>query len=630
MRSEIAAASIGALVACLLTSQTSRAWLFVEHTSVGRAAMSGNEEHQPQLPKPERDTLQQAWNALRASESPVATELAAKVAEDDTAVERKARAGECAFSAKVDLPMLAALAADHSCSERDLDATLRADWLEPLIKMFIANYEEIRIAPFGSRSRTSLWHESHLLAQGLDSQYLFRTGTSHFVASRRWQQSPGAEPNPESLQCYARRVSQRGAAINAVGVYVYYHGRALNTASEAGCKPDAKCASPESARSALLFEAVALHFLEDAFSAGHVAGGPRDTSRAARMGTHDQYCQDGLSVQTWNGDAYPAFGDAHLHKADKLWTSRAVAASLMQLAHVLAGAPTECQSGNGLDVCTDTTMDDTSDACVASMGDTLKWLPQPPLEPTPVPSFRNDIGVFFRFSAAADGGIGRATASASGGPAAGRVVPTWGVDANLGLGFTLDGVTAGWSDAVMVAEGGLTGVAGQRASWCFNCSNLDEPIDTRLGWTVRLRMPFEFVPGDFVILGAAYLVTRAPSVFTRLVDSADGGFYWRWQRVWVLGNGMGLQFVAGREAQYSGYNTARALANATGPQAGKHASYSWTFPAFDWIVMRNFAEHSGNQFKVTLSYRYEHSDLIDSHSALVSLTSDSDAYVTGL
>jgi len=45
-------------------------------------------------------------------------------------------------------------------------------------------------------------------------------------------------------------------------------------------------------------EAFALHFLEDTYAAGHVAGTWGDASQ--RKGTHDFYNANGLEVRTWD------------------------------------------------------------------------------------------------------------------------------------------------------------------------------------------------------------------------------------------------------------------------------------------------------------------------------------------
>ena len=55
-------------------------------------------------------------------------------------------------------------------------------------------------------------------------------------------------------------------------------------------------------------EAFALHFLEDAYAAGDVAGTWGDASQ--RKGTHDDHNEHGLEVLQWKGTSTVLKGDA--------------------------------------------------------------------------------------------------------------------------------------------------------------------------------------------------------------------------------------------------------------------------------------------------------------------------------
>ena len=69
-------------------------------------------------------------------------------------------------------------------------------------------------------------------------------------------------------------------------------------------------------RAMLFDEAFALHFLEDVFASGHVAGTWGDTSQ--RKGTHDFYNEAGLEVFPWKGSSESTvlMGDAHMRPED--------------------------------------------------------------------------------------------------------------------------------------------------------------------------------------------------------------------------------------------------------------------------------------------------------------------------
>ena len=84
-------------------------------------------------------------------------------------------------------------------------------------------------------------------------------------------------------------------------------------------------------------EAFALHFLEDAFAAGHVAGTWGDVSQ--RKGTHDYYNEAGLEVFTWKGgsESMVLMGDAHMRPEDAEHVAGVVRDSLDQVIDEASG-----------------------------------------------------------------------------------------------------------------------------------------------------------------------------------------------------------------------------------------------------------------------------------------------------
>jgi hypothetical protein len=84
-------------------------------------------------------------------------------------------------------------------------------------------------------------------------------------------------------------------------------------------------------------EAFALHFLEDTFAAGHVAGAWGDTSQ--RKGTHDYYNAAGLEAFLWNGSSSSIvlMGDAHMRQQDAERAATAIRTSLAQVVDVASG-----------------------------------------------------------------------------------------------------------------------------------------------------------------------------------------------------------------------------------------------------------------------------------------------------
>ena len=86
-------------------------------------------------------------------------------------------------------------------------------------------------------------------------------------------------------------------------------------------------------------EAFALHFIEDTYAAGHVAGTWGDVSQ--RKGTHDYYNENGLEVSTWEGGAKTVvlMGDAHMRPEDAQRAAESVRLSLEQLLDTAVGRP---------------------------------------------------------------------------------------------------------------------------------------------------------------------------------------------------------------------------------------------------------------------------------------------------
>ncbi len=604
-----------AAAATLTSARTAHAWLFVEHTEIGRSAFSTRTDVGAALEVAQLGALQQAWQAVRDGGNTGKADLCPMVGAPESPLETPPRPSDAPFATCVDLPMLAAIAGDHSCGAEDLTATLRSDWLGDLIAMFRDNYAQIRREPLEPPARRSVWHAGHLAAQRIDDLYLSRAaqGGAHFVLPRETRGE-----RPEDLREYVRRMADLGSPTSAVGLYLVSHARALREATLAGCKPGAICANAENARNAVLFEAVALHFLEDAFASGHVVGVPEDTSKASRLGTHDYYCEHGLSTTTWSGTTYAAFGDAHLRRVDRLQTANTVRRSLAQVADALRGAVVSaCADLVAVDVCQAATLPGVAPACVDEMVATLGALPVPAQDAAPLPAFRDEVGAFVRFSAGVYGGIGGMSAGVAASDPR-QPLPTWGLRGAMGGGVSLAGVTTASSDATAFVEVGLDAVSGQRTEWCFNCSLAGEPVDTRLGYGVRVRMPFWAVPGDFVLIGAAAAFWKP--AYNLLVWSAEGGLYGRVERVHDLGERTSWQIMLGREVEFDSYSF-------PGPSSVVK-SIAFTVPAVE-AQWRTFSDIASVHPKLQLGYRVEHSDVVTAHFAVLSINADTNLYFTG-
>ena len=127
---------------------------------------------------------------------------------------------------------------------------------------------------------------SDIELQRADLNYATRAGANnvHFLLAR-----PDVDIAPEA---YARLVLGPGAELNAIGAYVWYHLRALAKAARLARGDLAPPARAQVALAALADEAFALHFLEDSFAAGHMAG--TWGKAPVRKGTHDYYNERAL------------------------------------------------------------------------------------------------------------------------------------------------------------------------------------------------------------------------------------------------------------------------------------------------------------------------------------------------
>jgi len=160
----------------------------------------------------------------------------------------------------------------------------------------------------------NILNSSNLRLQHADADYVPRAGANnaHFLLAA----------SLESRAEFYRRSTRAGAPLNALGLYAAYHGAAVALARVG--TGDAK-----RARRLLALEAYALHFLQDSYSAGHVAG--TWGSASLRKGTHDCYSMHGLSDVTWSGERIVLFGDAYMKPADLERAATAMASSLTHL-----------------------------------------------------------------------------------------------------------------------------------------------------------------------------------------------------------------------------------------------------------------------------------------------------------
>lgn len=350
-----------------------------------------------------------------------------------------------------------------------------------------------------------------------DSLYAARAGsnTAHFLIARPTSKTTNQE--------YARLALSPGSQINAMGVYIWYHINALQKASRLANEPQL---TPEQrqtlSRSMLADEGFALHFLEDIFAAGHVAGTWGDVSQ--RMGTHDHYNQHGLEVYTWNRGQYPVvlMGDAHMRQQDKALAAVTISTSLKQVLDFSMGndtgymqpyistASTEPYDFN---VCTHNQFSahDFGNKYDIALRETLIQTPMPSLDTGlgSLPRFRNEVGSFIGLVGSLD------TRIIDGGLLDTQNNPgiILGLDVSFRAGFGMDGVMNESGDGLVFASIGLRSDSPSTneftdAALADDAGTLSAAIPARSGITVRFRMPFYIFPTDLFWMAPLYLFNR--------------------------------------------------------------------------------------------------------------------------
>ena len=500
---------------------TAFAWLYPEHRNITRLAIEMLEPQQ-------RQSLEKLWSeARRGFEARLCTELT------DTTRELKPRC--------IDYVAWPAIAGDHSCSAREmLDDVLRAQWI--LNVASIGENLNRKLATSTRRDqRTNALRRSDIEFLRADPDYASRaqSNNAHFLLAR-----PDVALQPQS---YARIALGPSAELNAVETYSWYHMQALTKALRVGrdLAPEVRS---QAALATLADEAFALHFLEDSFAAGHVAGNWGNT--AVRLGTHDYYNEHGVEVITWNGNRFVTRGDAYMQPEDAKHAAVAVRDSLAQLAGALNGElQVESVPGNLQNV-----MPEAFDTCRQSRfhGEAVKDSDIQTLVPiitqTPIPAlgdvagqlprFRAELGPFIGMSAAAlggasDGGFGSNQTGVS---------TTGGLEVGLRVGVGLEGVLDESGDGLVFAGVGLRQdpPAGEAST-----------VPGRGALTVSLRIPFWLIPGDIVV-AAPLLAFTSPRTLQRMAVQAGNGGLIPWQSGIATRVGR-FQLMLGREASVSFY-----------------------------------------------------------------------------
>ena len=533
------------------------AWVFPEHHDISALAIE-------RLDPEQRAQLEKLWLLARTSHE-------ARLCEDVASVTPQK---DC-----LDYAAWPAIAGDHSCSARDmLNTVLNAPWILSVSHVSDRLRAQLAAAQRNDQ-RVNAVRDSNLALQRADREYVSRaiSNNAHFLLAR-----PSVSIEPEA---YARLALGTTAELNALGTYDWFHLRALELASRIAHSEVSAESRADAVRDALADEAFALHFLEDSFAAGHVAGNWGNS--AVRKGTHDYYNEHGVALDSWNGQKFVALGDSFMRQEDEDRTAAAVRDSLAQLLDAFAGKveltghreTAATIAPEGFDVCHEAHFPavEGPDADVAVM--------VPIIAETPVPALGAGIGELPRFRAELGPFVGLTTAvrfgALSGGFTATQndVSSIGGLEANLRVGMGLEGVLNESSDGLVFAEFGIreqtSSVATVPGGGAIN---------------IRFRAPFWLIPGDIVVLAPVLGFTSKP-----MLESVNGGLI-PWQAGIATRVGR-FQFVLGREVGISFYHNGSDnplvipspnLPPSSATQITLH-SMQFEFPILEWRLFRRFS-----------------------------------------
>jgi hypothetical protein len=579
-----ATALAGAALLALPTAV--QAWVYPEHRDIAVLAVEKLD--------PERKALfDRLWGEARAGAE---ARLCAQGADSQQGL-----APTC-----IDWAAFAAIAGDHSCSSRNmLDSAVKSDWIlqvadvaaqlkVDLGRVAVTARPEVgehgkdlvgdiqrRVEDETRRAeRTNALRTSDTRLQRADSQYATRAGSNnaHFLLPRPRTDTTGRQ--------YAELTLLPGSEISAVGVYAWFHLSALQKASRLATEQ----LSPESrqalARGMLADEGFAIHFLEDTYAAGHVAGTWGDVS--GRKGTHDYYNAAGLEVFTWSGGSRSAvlMGDAHMRTEDAERAAGVVRDSLEQVIDRAGGrgpsqvppTPAAPAEADAFDVCKNNVMVRRDEGlraapeALAGLAVTLSQTPVPGLGEGlgSMPRFRAEVGPFIGVVGAADirafDGSYLSSVTSHGAIAGGELA--------FRAGLGLDGVIGEAGDGLVFAQVGIRGDSRSSNDLPMSSGALDAAggaaaVRARGGISTRLRMPFYLLPADLLLLSPLYFIS--PDTYTGMAVTASNGGLIPWQAGMATGIGR-FQFVLGRElgATFYGYglqNTVIAPPAAPGAEA---------------------------------------------------------------
>ncbi len=578
-----------ALTIILFGSNNTYAWVYPEHRQIALLAIQN-------LSPGYRAILDKLW-----------IEASRKYA--DRLTESVIDPGQSIKPTKLDYASWTAISGDHSCSPQlMLNTVLHSDWILKVAD--IAAQLKLDLANAKTRyQQINAIRNSDIRLQRADLEYATRAGSNnvHFLLAR-----PKFDTD---LKEYLTACLSPGAPLNALGAYSWFHISAIQKAARYASENLSADEKAALMLAALADEAFALHFLEDSYAAGHIAGTWGDAS--LRKGTHDYYNEKGIEVVSWEGKRMILKGDAFMRPEDAAIAAANVKLSLEQF---LDAANGKLQLDYRNDQVSAANLPDSLNVCKNNVmpgrkGD-FKYI-RGILVKTPVPGlatglgelprFRSEMGTFIGVSSALNseaisGGFGKNQTQAG---------AIGGIEANIRFGLGLDGVLNEAGDGLVYIQFGWK-INGSSTTQFVNPgiqnheSSITAAIPGQSAYDFRLRLPFWLIPGDLLIAGPI-LYFISPETLTKMAVTAGNGGLIPWQAGIATTIGR-FQFVLGREIGVSLYGLGTPMQSILIPIGNKQAtliSYKSTqldFPILEYQPFRrSFSQVQSSSFLVQLT-----------------------------
>jgi hypothetical protein len=457
----------------------------------------------------------------------------------------------------IDYPAWSAIGGDHSCSPMGmLENVLRTDWILDVADITSRLKRKIAEAGANRAKRINAMRDADIELQRADPEYATRAGSNnvHFLLSRK---AHGMSAKEYSAECY-----RPGTPLNALGAYGWYHYSALEKALRLKRETLSDEEKSKITLAMLADEAFALHFLEDVFASGHVAGTWGDASQ--RKGTHDYYNEHGIETETWDKKTVILVGDAWMRDEDCELAAATVRKSIEQIIDASMGVGRSQQiqffgaissEPDSLDVCSGTLIQSREVDTTASrlIVDVIRSTPIPGLTEGlgQLPRFRSELGTFIGLVPAARAG----TYFGGFDDKQKEVGAGGGLDMALRFGLGLEGIINESGDGLAFLDVGIRQDAASTSKFGANPvlaegGSITAAIPARSAYTLRLRMPFWLVPFDLLI--AAPLALISTDTYTAMAVVAGNGGVIPWQAGIASSVGR-FQVMLGREVGVSFY-----------------------------------------------------------------------------